>query len=193
MKFTSKRVISRKLAALYGKMAQSFAKAAPVGFTCQGCSTNCCVSHFQHHTYVEWHYLWEGLNVLPEDVRTRYLERARLSVAAARESLARGEVPTVMCPVNDEGKCGVYEHRLMICRMYGVPNMLLSRSGLRQFPGCPACMELIGEREFDRVDRTPLYRELAQLELEYLGSRRNQTPKVDMTLAEMIVAGPPKF
>lgn len=192
MKHTSKRVLSRRLAALYQKMAQAFAQAAPEGFTCEGCAQNCCVSYFQHHTHVEWHYLWEGLNALSEDKRALYVQRARDYVLKTSEALSRGEVPSEMCPLNDEGKCGVYEHRMMICRMYGVPNFLLGRSGLRDFPGCPACMELIGGREHERVDRTGLYRELAQLELDFLGSRRNQAPKVDMTLAEMILAGPPK-
>lgn len=193
MKHTSKRVLSRRLAALYQKMAQSFAAAAPEGFTCEGCATNCCVSYFQHHTHVEWHYLWEGLNELSEEKRTRYVERARDYVLKTSAALAEGRTPAEMCPVNDEGKCGLYGHRMMICRMYGVPNFLLGREGLRQFPGCPECMKLLEAKgEYPRVDRTGLYRELAQLELEFLGSRRNAAPRVDMTLAEMILAGPPK-
>jgi len=193
MKHVSKRTLVRRLAALYGKMAQAYAKAAPKDFTCESCGQNCCVSHFQHHTYLEWHYLWEGLNALPEAKRAEYQERARDNVARARAAMERGEVPAVMCPVNEDGKCGLYEQRMMICRMYGVPNILVGRAGLRQFPGCPKCMELTQGGEYDRIDRTLLYRELAQLEMEYLGSRRNQVPKVDMTLAEMILAGPPKF
>lgn len=193
MKFTSKRTLSRRLAALYVKMAQAYSKAAPDTFTCADCEQNCCVSHFQHHTHVEWHYLWEGMNALPEEKRADYLSRARENVAQTRAALARGEVPKVMCPVNDDGKCGLYEHRMMICRLYGVPNMLLGRAGLMQFPGCPKCMELVEGLEYARVDRTALYKELAQLEMEFLGSRRNQTPRVDMTLSEMLLAGPPKL
>jgi hypothetical protein len=192
MKFVSKRTLTRRLAALYAKMGQAYATAAPEGFTCEGCQQNCCVSYFQHHTHIEWYYLWEGLNALSQEKRTEYVERSRENVDRTREALARGEIPRVMCPVNEDGKCGLYEHRMMICRMYGVPNILLSRAGLKQFPGCPKAMELVAGRDYERVDRTPLYRELAQLEMEFLGSRRNQVPKVDMTLAEMILAGPPK-
>ena len=134
----------------------------------------------------------KALTALAQEKRDEYALRARENVAQTREALARGEIPRVMCPVNEDGRCGLYQHRMMICRMYGVPNMLLSRAGLKQFPGCPKAMELVAGREYDRVDRTPLYRELAQLEMEFLGSRRNQVPKVDMTLAEMILAGPPK-
>lgn len=192
MKFTSKRVLLKRLAALYDNMAKAYASSSPEGFTCEGCTQNCCVSHFQHHTHIEWRYLWDGLEALPEEKRALYVERARENVLQASQALAAGEIPRVMCPVNDEGRCGIYQHRLMICRLYGVPNMFLSRSGIRQFPGCPVCMEAIGDSAHERMDRTPLYRELAALEMEYLGSRRNQAPKVDMTLAEMIVAGPPK-
>lgn len=192
MKFVSKRTLSRRLAALYAKMGKAFDKAAPEGFTCEGCQQNCCVSYFQHHTHIEWYYLWEGLKALPEAKQAEYLARARENVDRTREALARGEVPKVMCPVNEDGKCGLYEHRMMICRMYGVPNVLLGRSGLRQFPGCPVCMEKVEGREHERVDRTPLYRELVELEMDFLGSRRNQIPRVDMTLSEMIVAGPPR-
>lgn len=192
MKFVSKRALTRRLAALYDKMGQAYAKAAPQGFTCEGCTQNCCVSYFQHHTHIEWHYLWEGLNALPEAKRDEYVRRAHENVALTRQALAAGEVPKVMCPVNEDGRCGLYHHRLMICRMFGVPNLLIGRSGLNKFPGCPVCMDIIGESEPDRVDRTPLYRELVQLEMDFLGSRRNQVPRVDMTLSEMIVAGPPK-
>jgi hypothetical protein len=192
MKFVSKRTLSRRLAALYAKMGKEFAKAAPQGFTCEGCQQNCCVSYFQHHTHIEWHYLWEGLDALPEEKHNEYVRRAQENVNLTREALARGEVPKVMCPVNEDGKCGLYEHRMMICRMYGVPNFLVGQAGLRQFPGCPVCMEMVEGTEFDRVDRTPLYRELVALEMDFLGSRRNQVPRVDLTLSEMIVAGPPK-
>jgi len=192
MRFVSKRTLVKRLAALYGKMAQAYAAAAPQGFTCQGCASNCCVSYFQHHTHIEWHYLWEGLNALPEERREAYVRRAHDYVELARQALAEGRTPDALCPVNDDGACGLYGHRLMICRLYGVPNVVLGRSGLREFPGCPRCMEAVDKSAPAVVDRTPLYRELAQLEMEYLGSRRNQAPKVDMTLAEMIVAGPPR-
>jgi hypothetical protein len=132
------------------------------------------------------------LNALPEAKRAEYLERARNNVVQTRETQSRGEVPRVMCPVNEDGRCGLYEHRLMICRMYGVPNLVVTHSGLKQFPGCPVCMDLLKGSVDSVVDRTPLYRELAQLEMELLGSKRKLMPKVDMTLAEMMVAGPPR-
>jgi hypothetical protein len=46
MKFVSKRTLTCRLAALYSKMGQAYAKAAPEGLTCEGCQQNCCVSYF---------------------------------------------------------------------------------------------------------------------------------------------------
>lgn len=110
---------------------------------------------------------------------------------AAREAASRGETPRLMCPVNDDGLCGLYEHRLMICRLHGVPNVLLGSMGVREFPGCGPCQRLADGRELKAMDRTPLLRRLAGLEMELWGSKPGRPPKVDLTLAEMIVAGPP--
>lgn len=193
MKFIPKRTLFRKLAALYERMGQAFDQAAPQGFTCSGCLQNCCVSHFQHHTYIEWLYLWEGLNALAPDKRDTVVQRARDHVDACRQALARGQVPSVLCPLNEDGACGLYAHRMMICRLYGVPNLLVSPRGVQRFPGCPRCMDLLASSpDAPVLDRTVLYRELAGLELDLLHARRGQLPRVDLTLAEMIVAGPPK-
>jgi hypothetical protein len=97
-----------------------------------------------------------------------------------------------MCPLNDDGLCGLYGHRLMICRLHGVPNVLIGSMGVREFPGCGPCQRLTAEGKGGKaMDRTPLLRRLAALEMELWGSRPGRPPKVDMTLAEMILAGPP--
>ncbi len=192
---TSKAGAFRRLAALYKKMDKAYAAAAdPMGFTCDGCGRNCCVSYFQHHTHVEWLYLFEGMNQLPEHIRAEFMERARENVRLTGEALGRGEIPSVMCPLNVDGRCGLYMHRLMICRLHGVPNLLLQGGVPREFSGCWRAQELCAANpDYKIMDRTPLYRELAQLELDLLGPRRARLPKVDMTLAEMLVSGPPKL
>ena len=78
-----------------------------------------------------------------------------------------------MCPLNDDGLCGVYGHRLMICRMHGVPNALVRPDGRRiQFAGCFRAQELTQEADDVFVlDRTPLYTDLVRLEMEFLGSK----------------------
>ena len=185
------RVVLKKLAGLYADMDAAYtAAAAAAGLSCAGCAENCCYSFFQHHTLVEWLYLRQGLDALPAGRRAVYEQRAREYLAAAAEAMGRGETPRVLCPLNDDGLCGVYGHRLMICRLHGVPNVLIGGMGVREFPGCGPCRRLAPPGGLKAMDRTPLLRRLAGLEMELWGSRPGRPPKVDMTLAEMIVAGP---
>jgi hypothetical protein len=188
-----RRVVLAKLAKLYADMDAAYtAAAAAAGLDCAGCAENCCVSFFQHHTHAEWLYLHAGLDALPAEKREAYVARAREYVAACREALSRGETPRAMCPLNDDGLCGLYDHRLMICRLHGVPNVLIGSMGVREFPGCGPCQRLTAESKGGKaMDRTPLLKRLAALEMELWGSRPGRPPKVDMTLAEMILAGPP--
>lgn len=186
----------RKLAALYDRMVSAYDEAAQhVGLSCENCENNCCTSYFQHHTYIEWAYLWQGMNQLLQERKDTYLQRAEEYVARARNDLAAGNRPRIMCPLNDDGLCGMYRHRLMICRMHGVPNKLVKPNGACiQFAGCYRTQELTKDREDVFVlDRTPLYRDLAQLEMGFLGNKIRQLPRVDLTLAEMLVSGPPSL
>ena len=199
MKKTTPKAAFRKLAAIYDKMVASYDEAAgPIAMRCDGCTDNCCLSFFQHHTYVEWAYMWEGLNQLPADRLDEIRARAHDYVAQAQAALSRGERPHIMCPLNideEQGICGLYKHRLMICRMHGVPNMLVKPSGQEiRFPGCYRCQELTADMENPPVvDRTPLYKDLVLLEMQFVGKNLRMLPKVDHTIAEMIVLGPPKL
>lgn len=196
MKRTTPGAAFRKLAALYGRMADAYAETAgEVGLSCEGCTDNCCHSYFQHHTYIEWAFLWKGLDTLAAPKRENFIERANRYVARARRELSEGGRPRIMCPVNEDGLCGLYEHRLMICRLHGVPNALVKPNGQAvRFAGCWRTQELTGGMDDPPVlDRTRLYTDLARLEMEFVGPRLRSMPKVDLTLAEMIVLGPPKL
>ncbi len=189
----------QRLATLYSRMDAAYDETTQgLDFTCADCPNNCCVSYFQHHTYIEWAYLWKGLRQLREKDEARiqrYLERAEAYVVSARNALSQGLRPTAMCPLNDDGRCGVYDFRLMICRMHGTANILRRPDGTGQrFPGCFRYEEAVqGMENVPCLDRTPLYAELARLEMDYLGGRIRQIPRVDLTLAEMLVQGPPKL
>ena len=188
--------IAGKTAALYGRMEAAYdIVARQLDFSCVGCADNCCDSYFQHHTYLEWAYLWEGLSALPEGRRRQILERAAEYAAASEEALARGEQPVVMCPLNEAGRCSLYAHRLMICRLHGVPSSLTLPNGQgKTFPGCPRCQELTrGRSAVPTVERTSLLRELALLEQELLGKQRGLLPRVKKTIADMIMLGPPRI
>lgn len=191
----------RRLEALYARMQREYdAAAQPLSFTCAGCPQNCCTSFFQHHTHVEWAFLWKGLEGLPAERREVFLARARDYVDAARAALDRGETPAAMCPLITQdgeegggGRCGLYAHRLMICRLHGVSHVLQTPGRPAQpFPGCWRHQELAqAAGQAPVLDRTPLYRELAALERDFLGPRAGRLPRVDLTLAEMLVQGPP--
>ena len=184
------------LADLYGRMVAAYAAVAePLGFTCAHCPRNCCTSHFQHHTYLEWAYLWQGLRELPEDRRRLYAERAEENARQAAALLGQGLQPGLMCPLNDDGRCGLYKHRLMICRLHGVPHRLAPPGRPAQaFPGCFRCQELVQAAGSEAsMDRTPLYVELAALERRFLGAKAGRLPKVDLTLAQMIAIGPTRL
>jgi len=188
--------LAAKIADLYSRMEQAYDLVArQLDFTCDGCPDNCCDSYFLHHTYVEWGYLWVGLMELAPERRKSIENRAADYAAACEKALARNERPQVMCPLNEEGRCGLYLHRLMICRMHGVPSSLTFPNGQsKKFPGCFRCQEIVGDRQaVSMVERAPLFRELVALEQELLGAQHGQLPKVNKTIADMILLGPPRL
>ncbi len=183
-----------QLADLYARMEQAYDQVAhALDFSCQGCPDNCCDSFFQHHTYIEWAYLWEGLRGLVPEKRAAIETRAREYVGRLLRLTAAGEPPVLMCPLNEAGLCTLYHHRLMICRMHGVPSWFLLPDGRKkEFRGCFRCQEKIeGRADFPSVDRTPLLRELADLERALLTAAGRPLSRVKLTIAQMIVTGPP--
>ena len=188
--------LAAKIAELYSRMEQVYDLVAQqLDFTCDGCPDNCCDSYFLHHTYAEWGYLWVGLLELEPEKRAAMESRAADYAAASEKALARGERPQLMCPLNEKGRCGLYLHRLMICRMHGVPSSLTFPNGkVQKFPGCFRCQEIVGDRQaVPSVERASLFRELVALEQELLGEKQGQLPKLKKTIAEMILAGPPRL
>jgi len=188
--------IAEKLAALYQEMEIGYDQvAAKIGLSCQGCPDNCCDSYFLHHTYIEWAYLWRGLATLAPPVSETVMERARLCLDHYREATEAGAWPKIMCPLNQDGLCMLYLYRPMICRCHGVAARLRRPDGKTlHFPGCFQCQELTAcSAAMAEMDRTPLLRRLARLEEEFLGKRLGLLPKMKMTLAAMLVAGPPEL
>jgi hypothetical protein len=77
--------------------------------------------------------------------------------------------------------------------MHGVPNSFVRPDGKRvSFPGCFRCQELYAHlKEVPVLDRTGFYRDLVSLEMAFAGPKIKALPKVNLTLAEMLVQGPP--
>jgi hypothetical protein len=103
-----------------------------------------------------------------------------------------------MCPLNEQGLCVLYKHRLLVCRTHGVPAAMTRPDGRTlRFPGCFRCQELVEARAdgnvVPQVERTPLLQRLARLENDLLDHRRHLLPKIRMTIAEMLVKGPPSL
>lgn len=189
----------RELEDIYEKLQREYARVARVlDFSCTGCPDNCCDSYFLHHTYAEWAHLWQGLRQLAPERQQAIVARAKTYLAQCTEALAAGQRPQVMCPLNENGLCVVYEHRLLVCRTHGVPATMTRPDGQPlRFPGCFRCQEIVdglGKHSLSRipyVERTPLLTRLALLENELLDNKRHLLPRVKMTIAEMLVLGPP--
>lgn len=190
--------LAKRVSEIYARLESEYGKVATaIGLDCRDCSDNCCDSYFLHHTYLEWAYLWRGLRALP----ARQLEEVRGWADRYRDECRKaeqlGQRPQVMCPLNERGLCILYAHRLLVCRTHGVPAKMRRPDGRQlDFPGCFRCQELVAAREQQglktpRVDRTALLTELARIEDELLEHKRHRFPRVRMTIAEMILQGPP--
>lgn len=184
---------------VYAEMENGYTQVATqLNFGCDGCPDNCCDSYFQHHTYIEWGYLWHGFSQLPEEKQSEIIGRCQNVLALYAESLARNERPQVMCPLNEQGRCILYAYRLMVCRTHGVPASMVRPDGKRlEFPGCFRCQEVVQERykggmhALPRMERTAMLQKLARLENELMGGQRHLYPRLQLTIAQMLVKGAP--
>ncbi|MDF1613959.1 hypothetical protein [Desulfurivibrio dismutans] len=190
--------LAARIKDLYHRMEAAYdVVARQLDFSCTGCPDNCCNSYFLHHTRFEWAWLWVGLRELPAASLAVVRQRAVNYRQQAQEELAADRRPEIMCPLNEEGRCLLYEHRLMICRLHGVPSSLTFPDGrVQKFPGCFRCQELVADRDkVPTVERASLFRELAQLEQELLaahGLSALARARVKKSIAEMIDEGPPR-
>jgi hypothetical protein len=192
----SREFLFEQLFRLYSDMEEAYDTVAEkIGLSCDGCRDNCCDSYFHHHTHIEWAYLWEGMRSCSDEARQAFISKSKAYLEQTQRRSAQGEKPNVMCPLNDKGLCRLYKHRLMICRMHGVPNRLVRPDGKAfSFPGCIRSQQLCTNlEEVPVLDRTDLYRRLASLEMAFLGPKIKALARVNLTLAEMIVNGPPEL
>jgi len=190
----------KRLAGLYRRMDEAYAaSAARLGLSCAGCPDSCCETVFRHHTYAEWAALWAGLSALPGPRLAEIKTAAEDWLRCHQNPPVPGVRPRIPCPLSEQSpeglRCGLYEARPMVCRLHGVPNVLIHpRAGQRAFPGCDRAQELGKTCEPAVLDRTPLLTELARLEMDMVGRERmGKLPRVDLTIAEMILLGQPKI
>ncbi len=156
------------------------------GFHCVGCKENCCRTRFYHHTLTEAAYLFEGYRALDRDVFRHMAQRAQVVTDAMAHADATGAVFSSMCPVNVEGRCLLYAHRPMICRLHGLPSIMTLPDGAsRPGVGCDDFHRRHGGGDDFRLDRTPHYIRMAHLEQQVRQATR-WTGRLKLTVAEMI-------
>ncbi|MCF6248244.1 MAG: hypothetical protein L3J69_12920 [Desulfobacula sp.] len=179
--------IFRPLCDLYDRMDQSWNKIAKeVDFQCSGCKDNCCKSLFFHHTHIEKNYFLYGFSFLAPDKKIQFHKKAKQYVEKTFSHQKAGESQKIMCPVNENGYCLLYQYRPMICRLHGLPHEIC-RPGFDPIkgPGCDAGQ--FDEKNHFFLDRTPFYQQMARMEITFR-SNMNSPGKIKETIAQILLS-----
>ncbi len=178
---------SHRLQALFQQMDQAYdAVASQYGFACQGCEENCCLTRFYHHTFLELCYIREGMETLEPETRQAVRKRAQAVCAAYETADKTDPSPRIMCPLNRAGRCILYAYRPMICRLHGIAHELKRPGHSPQYsPGCDRFAEQTRGRAYIPFDRTPFYRQMAELERAFR-QQSGLSDRIRLTVAGII-------
>ncbi len=178
-----------RLVTIFKAMDNGYEKAAGRhGFVCRGCEDNCCQSRFYHHTLLEYMSIYRGVSRLSVQKRQQAIERAVVYCRQHAEADAAGTKIKAWCPLNENGRCLIYDLRPMICRLHGIPHALRQPGGRTvQGPGCEYFRSLQKTGSDACLDRTPFYRAMAGLEKEFRAALEANV-KFKQTIAEMILS-----
>lgn len=169
-------------------MDEAYSKASKMtGFSCEGCDgIKCCTVDLIVHTFAEMLQLRRGLKVLDEARRLEIKTRARKILEAKATDPLGTEYREAVCALNFEGKCVLYEHRPMICRLAGIPHFINRPNESQITSG--GCFRFENDKRpvFPDVviDRTLFYREMAELELAVIRELGHRTRS--LTIAEIL-------
>ncbi|MBU1168260.1 MAG: hypothetical protein KKD44_01720 [Proteobacteria bacterium] len=161
--------------------------AGAYGFHCRGCEDNCCYSRFYHHTLLEYAYLHQGMGTLDHGTRETILQKAADVVAQSNSADKHGHDLKIMCPLNAQGRCLLYTFRPMVCRLHGLDHELCKPG---QAPvksiGCDLFRKQTEQMMYIPFDRTPFYKDMAQLESEFR-LKTGIMDRMKYTIAEMLL------
>lgn len=157
------------------------------GFSCDGCDgIKCCTVDLTVHTFAEMLYLRRGFSDLDEDLRLVIKQRLDEILKAKSEDPFGESYRNAVCALNFDGKCILYDHRPMICRLAGIPHVINKPNSTQvRSVGCSRFENYIKPNFPDVcVDRTMFYREMAQLELSVIQELGRRTQS--LTVAEIL-------
>ncbi|MBF0226981.1 MAG: hypothetical protein HQK76_16175 [Desulfobacterales bacterium] len=179
----------KKLEELFKKIDDKYKLIADFyGFTCENCLRNCCLTHFYHHTHIEYYYLISGFKNLSYEKQAEIKERAIEYCELSDESQKSGEKLEKICPLNFDNLCILYSYRPMICRLHGIPHELAWKGMGKNIlsPGCESFSYKYSDDNYIKFDRTPFYGEMANIE-KIFKHFLNIEGKFKMTVAQMLV------
>ena len=176
-----------RLKRIYGTMDRKYIEAAEYyNFHCTGCEDNCCFTRFYHHTLLEYLYIYEGFKTLDLRKQKKIIQKASDVCRKADLAAEKGQTVRLICPLNLDGLCLLYDFRPMICRLHGIPHELYQAgSGAVHHPGCDAFTLQCREKAYFKFDRTPIFIEMAGLEKD-IRQATGVSRKIKMTIAEMV-------
>ncbi|MCX5872578.1 MAG: hypothetical protein NTY51_04980 [Deltaproteobacteria bacterium] len=180
--------LSPRLKELYEEIDATYNDVSfQVGFNCEGCDgTKCCTVDLIVHTFAEMLYMRRGLRALNQDVRFQIIERSQKITELKRLDSNGDPYRNAVCAANFEGKCALYEYRPMICRLAGIAHFI-DRPDDKRILGTGCVRYEGGVRENNpnaRIDRTPFYRLMAEIEIEMIKTMKKRTPS--LTIAEIL-------
>ena len=185
--FSGEELIPR-LKDLYRTMDSTYADAAKgAGFSCKGCDgVKCCTVDLALHAYREMLYLSHGFHTLCPALQTEIILRCRKIIGEKRRNPLGQVHRNAVCVLNFNGLCSLYEYRPMICRLAGIGHFFVRPDGTRiAGPGCLRFQtDCVGGDSYPLIDRTPFYKEMAEMEMEVVRARGERTEA--STVAEVI-------
>ena len=177
-----------RLGALFHAMDAAYSEAAArVGFSCTGCDgAKCCTVDLMVHTFLEMRLLRRGFKTLDSDAKAEVLRRCRSVVRARGEDPTGDAYRNSICVLNFAGSCGLYLYRPMICRLAGIPHIIIGTDGRTSTgEGCETFRQEIQPANPElKLDRTDFYRTMASIETEAVRSAGART--VPLTVAEIL-------